>query len=85
MPNTRYIAEIDARIAGIPCLIGVLAFSHTPGTYSRNADCPDDYYGSIESDWVVLDRRGRPAAWLERKLDDNARSDVESRIFDFMQ
>jgi hypothetical protein len=49
---TVYIAEIEHRVAGIPCLIGVI-----------------DYHGYTECDWEILDRRGRPAPWLQRKVD----------------
>jgi hypothetical protein len=55
------LAKIDARIAGIPCLIGVTAW-------------PNDDDGG---EWTILDRRGRPAPWLERK---QTEAD-ESRIY----
>jgi hypothetical protein len=43
-----------------------------------------DYYGYTESEWVVLDRRGRPAAWLERKLTDAERSRIEQEVAETM-
>lgn len=64
---TRYIAEIETRVAGIPCLIGVRWFA-------RNGN-------RSESEWDVLDRRGRPAAWLERKLDGPGKDDIEETIY----
>lgn len=79
-----YIAEIESRVAGIPCLIGVLSFDSVQGSYSYNAPSDMDYYGYTESEWDVLDRRGRPAAWLERKLTDDDRQRIEQEIAEAM-
>ncbi|EXJ16940.1 hypothetical protein [Imhoffiella purpurea] len=62
-----YIAKIPSRVSGIPCLVGVESYHRQPpdhGTWASDWD----YYGYTESDWQILDRRGRPADWLERKL-----------------
>jgi hypothetical protein len=79
-----YLAEIESTVAGIPCLIGVKEFSSVRGSYSYHADSDMDYYGYTESEWVVLDRRGRPAAWLERKLTDAERSRIEQEVAETM-
>jgi hypothetical protein len=79
-----YIAEIESRVAGIPCLIGVTHFVSVRGSYSYNAPSDMDYYGYTESEWDVLDRRGRPAAWLERKLTDDDRQRIEQEIAEAM-
>ena len=79
-----YIAEIESRVAGIPCLIGVSHFDCVRGSYSYNAASDMDYYGYSESEWDVLDRRGRPAAWLERKLTDDDRQRIEQEIAEAM-
>ena len=81
----RYIAEIESMVSGIPCLIGVTEFSSVRGSYSYNAPSDMDYYGYSESEWDVLDRRGRPAAWLERKLTDNDRQRIEHEIAQEME
>jgi hypothetical protein len=39
-----------------------------------------DYYGYRDAEWEVLDRRGRPAAWLERKLTDADCQRIELKI-----
>lgn len=80
-----YIAEVPYRLHGIPCLIGVRHFEHTPGSYSRNAPSDIDYYGCTETEWDVLDQRGRPAAWLERKLTDDDRDSIETAILEHMK
>ena len=79
-----YITEIESRVAGIPCLIGVSHFDCVRGSYSYNAASDMDYYGYSESEWDVLDRRGRPAAWLERKLTDDDRRRIEQEIAEAM-
>ena len=63
-----YIAEIESRVAGIPCLIGVTHYECVQGSYNYHADSDMDYYGYSEAEWEVLDRKGYKAAWLERKL-----------------
>ena len=79
-----YITEIESRVAGIPCLIGVSHFECVQGSYSYNTASDWDYYGYSESEWDVLDRRGRPAAWLERKLTDEDRQRIEQEIAEAM-
>jgi hypothetical protein len=46
---------LDTRIAGIPCKVGVTAFIKEPGLQP-------------EADFRVMDRRGRLAPWLNKKL-----------------
>ena len=75
-----YIAEIETRVAGIPCIIGVVDYISVTGSYSQNAASDWDYHGYSASDWVVCDRRGRPAPWLERKLTGKDESRIESEI-----
>ena len=74
----NYIAKIESRVAGIPCLIGVITFDSVDGCHS--ADSNVDYYGYTESDWEVLDRRGRPAGWLSKKLTSKESSRIEDEI-----
>lgn len=81
--SRSYVAEIEARVAGIPCKIGVTHFESERGSYSYNAPSDIDFYGYTEMDYEVLDRRGRPAAWLERKLDKTERADIEYLISDY--
>ena len=79
-----YLAEIESTVAGIPCLIGVTEFSSVRGSYSYNAPSDKDYYGDTECEGGVLDRHGRPAAWLERKLPDADRSRIDQEIEEAM-
>ena len=74
---------IDTRVAGIPCQIAVTHFERVRGSLSRSAPSDLDYYGYTESEWHVCDRRGRPAAWLERKMSESDRDSVEEEIAEF--
>ena len=74
-----YIAEIETRVAGIPCIIGVEEYQ--PGSYDKWCDSDVDYYGY--SEWEVLDSRGRPAPWLARKLTDKITREIESEIAEY--
>jgi hypothetical protein len=71
---------IAFRVAGIPCLIRVDYVHITSGTYSRQAETPDEYYGDRTIEFTVCDRRGRPAPWLERKMNDQDTLDIEELI-----
>jgi len=82
---SNYIAEIETRVAGIPCIIGVIEFESVRGSYSYHAASDWDYHGYTESDWEVLDRRGRPAPWLAKKLSDKDESRIEKEISEYFQ
>jgi hypothetical protein len=58
--------EFDTRVAGIPCIARVVHHLVVKG--HRGACNPDDYYGYEEFEVEILDRRGRPAPWLQRKI-----------------
>jgi len=78
-----FIAEIETRVAGIPCIVGVTHFESVRGSFSYHAASDWDYHGYIEAEWVVCDRRGRPAPWLERKLTGKDSSRIESEIAEY--
>lgn len=79
-----YINEIETRVAGIPCLIGVTYFESVRGSYNYHAASDLDYYGYTEVEFEVLDRRGRLAPWLERKLTSKERERIEQEIAENM-
>lgn len=62
------MTEFNSRVAGIPCVIRIqYAEPFTVGFISGPPErCYPDEGGLLV--WQVLDRRGRPAPWLERKL-----------------
>lgn len=55
--------------AGIPCKAKVNHYKKHKGTYSPIAIDPEDFYGRTELDYELRDRKGYPAPWLEKKLD----------------
>jgi hypothetical protein len=81
---SNYIAEIETRVAGIPCIIGVTEYDSVDGSYNYNASSDMDYYGYSEIEWVVCDRRGRPAPWLEKKMTSKDESRIEREIAKYM-
>lgn len=78
-----YLTEIETRISGIPCIVGVTHFDREQGSYSYHAASDLDYYGYTECEFDVLDRRGRKAPWLERKLSDSEIRRIESEIAEY--
>ena len=78
-----YITEIETRIAGIPCIVGVTHFESVRGSFSYHAASDWDYHGYVECEFTVCDRRGRPAPWLERKLTSKDESRIESEIAEY--
>jgi hypothetical protein len=82
---SKYIAEIEHRVCGIPCLIGVTDYeSYTPAYISGP---PENCYPAEggSGDYEILDQRGRPAPWLERKMKPRDHDDVQDRIFSYME
>ena len=77
----EFIAVVPARVAGIPCLIGVSSWDdYVPGNaYGPPEACYEDDGGAGE--WCVLDRRGRPAPWLERKMTSRDEEAVAEALF----
>lgn len=64
----KYIAVIDARIAGIPCKLGVTYFD--PGCEAQLSGPPElCYEGELPyAEYDVLDQKGYKADWLKRKI-----------------
>lgn len=71
----------DTRIAGIPCQCKVFAIYPAKPIYVH-----DKGWGYTEPpepasfDYQILDRKGYPAPWLEKKLNDQTRYDLEEEI-----
>lgn len=60
-----YSADFETRVAGIPCGVVVLEYRDASG-WSSNPEMvePDDR----EFEFILVDRKGYRANWLERKL-----------------
>lgn len=72
---------LDSRVAGIPCKISVTSF-FVQRPMGRSADSDMDCYGYTEIEFDVLDTRGRPAPWLERKLNSDDKNAIEQEIIE---
>ena len=64
---------------GTECQIGIVSYTKVDGD-SSTWDSDMDYYGYTECEFDILDRRGRPAPWLERKASDEDRQRIEQEI-----
>ena len=82
MRNLRIASMLKATISGIPCLIEVNDCIVVKGSYNRMCDSSDDYYGWSDVSFTVYDRKGYKAEWLERKMTDNEREDIEQMIIE---
>ena len=71
---------IETRIAGIPAKIGVTHVYRQSGSFLPDEVSDLDYYGYMEFDYEILDMRGKRAVWLERKLTDKIRSEIDQQI-----
>lgn len=71
--------QIESRIAGIPCLIEVDRV-FVQKALGLSCDSDWDAAGYAEVEFTVLDRRGRPAPWLEKKLTREMECEIEDQI-----
>jgi len=80
-----YIAEIEARVAGIPCLIGVVDYERYQPAYISGP--PEDCYPAEggTGDFEILDSRGRRAPWLEKKITAQDEENIQEAIFEYME
>ena len=76
---SNYIIDVETRVAGIPCIVRVKNFTKVVGSFNRNEESDMDYHGYSDTEWDLLDRRGRRAEWLDKKVtaDDIARIERE--------
>jgi hypothetical protein len=86
-PQTRECADFETTVAGIPCGVVVTDYvaarpwkQHTfagagPG------DCDPPEYEDVE--WRLVDSKGYPAAWLEKKMNDNDVTRITCECIEF--
>jgi len=70
------VDQFESKVAGIPCIVEI--DEYIVGSYSYNAASDVDYHGTVS--FVVCDRRGRYAPWLERKMTPRDESRILSEI-----
>jgi hypothetical protein len=79
-----YHSIIAIRAAGLPACAGITHYHYQPrfpGSPYR-CDSDRDYLGCEEIEWDLLDRKGRPAPWLARKLSPRDREDIMRHLLD---
>lgn len=77
--------EFNSTISGIPCIIRVIHYDkYIPASVSG---LPEESYPAEggTSDWIVLDRRGHRARWLEKKLTRNDLDRIDEEVMDRME
>ena len=75
----RPAGDLDARISGIPCRIEVTYFFKQE-PLGPSCDSDWDCYGYTNIEFDVLDRNGRPAPWLAKKMTADEKADIETAI-----
>ncbi len=77
--------EFDTRVCGIPCIVRVTYWeAYIPAKISGP---PENCYPAEggEGDWEILDTRGRPAQWLEKKMTDRDHKLLSQEVFERME
>ena len=62
--------RLHMRVCGIPAIVQVSSYVYQASFRGSPHLCDSDvdYKGYEDFEFEILDRKGRPAAWLERKL-----------------
>ena len=79
------MSEFESTCCGIPCIIRVTYWeSYLPAKLSGH---PDSWYPGEGGcgEWEILDRKGKPAPWLEKKLTDKERVRIDEEVFNHME
>ena len=76
----RERGDFDSDVQGIPCQVVIDSCMVVKGSHSYNAPSDLDYYGYSEIEFHLLDRKGYPAGWLERKMTDSDRERIEEQV-----
>jgi hypothetical protein len=76
------MSTIITHIQGIPCKAKMTYYS--PARSARVYGPPEDCYEAedAEVDFTILDRRGRSAAWLEKKMTDDDVFRIEGELIE---
>lgn len=77
--------DIKTHISGIPCVIRVISWE--PYVTADIGGPPERCYPAEGGygDWEVLDRRGKPARWLARKITKQDEIRIEQEVLDLME
>jgi hypothetical protein len=79
------MTEFSTRVCGIPCIVRVLEWeAFVP---MRTSGHPDNWMPEEggHGSWELLDTRGRPAPWLERKMKQADIDALSNEVYDQME
>lgn len=70
------IADLHTKICGIPCIAAVIEY-----------DMGDDDEGTLcgRMNWVICDRKGYKADWLEKKMSKKDEARISDEVIYFME
>ena len=77
MSKTVCIKQYELEVEITSCV------SVAPNHSSWDSDW--DYYGYTEVEMDLLDRKGYPAAWLEKKLTDSDREELKNEAINYLR
>lgn len=74
--------QLETHVCGIPCLVDYRVYGkYMPARIHADPDdCYEAQYPEIE--FTILDRRGRPAPWLSKKLTAPEIERIENEILE---
>jgi hypothetical protein len=78
------MTDISMYVAGIPAIVRVTTYRKVRGNFSQQAMSPDEFYGDLDMEWEVCDRRGRAAPWLWAKVTPAMQWDIDIAVQDYM-
>lgn len=82
---TEYLLTFEHQVGGIPCQVAV---THaTPYIPAQTFGPPENCYPAEGGDceWVLLDRKGYRAKWLEKKLTEKELEEIDELCFTKME
>lgn len=73
---------VNTRISGIPATLDVHRATYTAPNHRADSDW--DYYGGWTIEYTICDSKGRPAPWLEAKVNSKDLAELEGQIIEAM-
>ena len=70
------MTTIYTKVCGIPCMAELTWFATNERGHWIGRGCPYD----VEMEFRILDSRGKPAPWLEKKLTENDKIRIEEEF-----
>lgn len=75
----KHTPDFSTTVCGIPCGVIIESFTDVKPDYTSWAS-PEDYYGYTKSEWFIVDRKGYRAEWLENKMSQNDRDEINAEV-----